>query len=34
MNESVWGRMRTVLNWVGWVVLGVALIALAIASLN
>jgi hypothetical protein len=31
--ESV-GRMRRVLNWVGWVVLGAALIVLAIASLN
>jgi hypothetical protein len=31
--ESV-GRMRRVLNLVGWVVLGAALIALAIASLN
>jgi hypothetical protein len=28
------GRMRRVLNLVGWVVLGAALIALAIASLN
>jgi hypothetical protein len=31
--ESV-GRMRSVLNWAGWIALGAALVALAILSLT
>jgi hypothetical protein len=32
--EGPWDGMRTVLNWVGWIALGAALVALAVVSLN